>query len=361
MSSFSSILSSIGSKPTPQNGSSSAPRPSQPGQQPRQPNEPTNGARLTPNNAVAGVKRRSEEPETSSRPKIAKTGQIGLADRPKAVPLSNRFQLSSNTGASPRPAVAPARASNSTPSRPGVSGSIQRPAAKPTASATPTPPSTANGAPSGKRGFASIMEKAKAAQEAAKAAGPALIKHKPVEKMTKRERLRMIEEQKTQEKAAKSGKPIPAERSRSGTPVAGKAVLPKKTAEPLSYKGTMKKAPAEPLSYKGTMRAVAPGHAKKVKEKKKGEAQDKYGGYASWSDLDDAEDEEEEEGYGSEGSSDMDAGFDDMQAEELMSARVAHKEDLEAAAEEARLKKEKEDRKRRLQELSKSAAGRKKY
>ncbi|KAK3722169.1 hypothetical protein LTR37_002602 [Vermiconidia calcicola] len=360
MSSFSSILSSIGSKPTPQNASSSASRPSQPGQQPRQPNEPTNGARLTPNNAVAGVKRRSEEPETSSRPKIAKTGQDGVADRPKAVPTSNRFQLSSKAGAPPKPAGAPARASNSIPSKFGGSSGIQRPAAKatPTASATPTPPSTANGAPSGKRGFASIMEKAKAAQEAAKAAGPALIKHKPVEKMTKRERLRMIEEQKAHDKAAKSGKPIPAERSRSGTPVAGKAALPKKAAEPLSYKGTMKKAPAEPLSYKGTMRAVEPGHAKKVKEKKKGEAQDKYGGYASWSDLDDAEDEEEEE-YDSE--SDMDAGFDDMQAEELMSARVAHKEDLEAAAEEARLKKEKEDRKRRLQELSKSAAGRKKY
>lgn len=236
-----------------------------------------------------------------------------------------------------------------------TSSSLQKPVQK--AISTPAPPSTANGPPPQKRGFASIMEKAKAAQEAAKASGPSGIKHKPVEKMTKRERLRMAEEAKAQQKAAKSGKVVHADRSRSGTPVVGKAGSPRK-GQDTAFQGTMKKR-AEPLAYRGTMKAAGLVTAKD-KEKKKGMAQDKYGGYASWSDLSDAE-EEEEEGYDSEGLSDMEGGFDDVEEEEMMALRAARKEDQEAIAEEERHRREKLERKRRLEALSKSAAARKKY
>ena len=196
------------------------------------------------------------------------------------------------------------------------------------------------------------MERAKAAQEDAKAKASAGIKHKPMEKMSRKERLRMMEEAKAEHKSVKRRKQNYSDRSRSGTPVTTKAG-PTET----SFKGAMKKK-AEPLAYRGTMRAVGPGEAKE-KQKTKGQAQDKYGGYADWSDLDDMEDEEE--GYGSDGSSDMDAGWDDVEEEESRALRVARKEDQEALEEEERLRRDKMQRKKRLEELSRSAAGKKRY
>ena len=202
------------------------------------------------------------------------------------------------------------------------------------------------------------MEKAKAAQEAAKAAGPSGIKHKPAERLTKRERLRLTEEAKAQQKAGKNGRMAQADRSRSGTPVTASKPGLQKKAQETNYQGTMKKR-AEPLAYKGTMRA-ADAKAAKESQKKKGMAQDKYGGYASWSDLDDAEDEEEE-GYDSEASSDMEGGFDDIEKEDRVAARAAWQEDKEALEEEERHRREKLERKRKLEELSRSAAARRRY
>ena len=208
------------------------------------------------------------------------------------------------------------------------------------------------------------MAKAQAAQEAAKAAGPSTIKHKPVDKLSRRERARMLEEQKAQGKAvAKGGKAAAVgpqgDSSRSGTPLAPGQ---KKKAPELSYKGTMKKPTTverEPLTYKGTMRRPDPAAARE-KEKQKRLKDDKYSGYVSWSDLDDAEDDEPVD-YESDVSSDMEGGFDDMEREEMSALRAAKKEDQEALEEEDRLKREKLERKRKLQQLSKTAAARKKY
>jgi len=204
------------------------------------------------------------------------------------------------------------------------------------------------------------LEKAKAAQEAAKASNAAGgITHKAVERLTKKDKLRLREEAVVQQrKAGKAGKTGQLDRSRSGTPIGatGKTGVPQKTAAPeTSYKGTMKKL-AEPLAFKGTMR---PAGSVPKPVPKKGMAQDKYGGYASWSDLDDAEDEEE--GYYDSDSDDMEAGLDDVEAEENAALRLARKEDQEALEEEERLKKEKLERKRKLQALSQNAAAKKKF
>lgn len=202
------------------------------------------------------------------------------------------------------------------------------------------------------------MEKAKAAQEAAKAAGSSTIKHKPVERMSKRERARQAEEAAKQQKAGgKAAKLAVHDRSRSGTPVDAKGAF--KKAPELAYKGTMKKSvEKQEFTYKGTMRKAEPG-APKVKTAAAKAREGKYNGYVSWSDLDEAEDDEDEEGYDSE--SDMDAGFDDMESEERRALATAKKEDQEALAEEERHKHEKLERKRKLQALSKSAAARKKF
>jgi hypothetical protein len=183
------------------------------------------------------------------------------------------------------------------------------------------------------------------------------IKHKPVERMSLAEKRRLREEQLAQKKAGKKGQASLSDRSRSGTPNGPGKPAAKKQTQELSYKGTMKK-PAEPLNYKGTMRAAGSGPKPAAK---KGMPQDKYGGYASWSDLDEVEDEEEEDGYESEGSDDMEAGFDDVETEESAALRAARKEDQEALEEEARLKREKLERQRKLQALIKNAASKKKY
>lgn len=351
--SFSSLLSSLGDKPqAPKPSSSAVPKASTSTPPNGIPNGGTDRFKLTANNAAAGVKRRSEEVDSAPKHKIIKTEQNGLPTRPAAP--SSRFQLSTKPNSAGKPSPAPQRpgamATSSSPQK-----AVIRQAPRPTATGMPTPPGTAAGSAMPKKGFAAMLEKAKAAEAAAKAANTGGIKHKAVEKLSKRDRERMREEALAQQKTLKKGPLGHPDRSRSGTPNGtGKSSMQSKAQEP-SYKGTMKKQPPEPLAYRGTMRKAGSGPKP---EPKKGMAQDKYGGYASWSDLDDAE-EEEEDPYDSE--DDMEGGFDDVEAEESAALRAARKEDQEALAEEERLKREKLERKRRLQALSKNAAAKKKF
>ena len=187
--------------------------------------------------------------------------------------------------------------------------------------------------------------------------------------MSRRDRLRAAEEARSEAKAKGKGG-MRADRSRSSTPVGGGRPAPKKiTAVAESgYKGTMKNAaPAasQQPTYKGTMRAAGAGPATSQK-KKPGARQDDY---VDWDDMDDDPEDyggdegaEDEDGYGSEGSSDMEGGFDDVEQEESTSRRLAQREDQEAIAEEDRLKREKEERRKRLANLnSKAAAERRRY
>lgn len=64
--------------------------------------------------------------------------------------------------------------------------------------------------------------------------------------------------------------------------------------------------------------------------------------------------EESEEDYESDASSDMEAGIDDVDEEEERALRFAKKEDQLALAEENRLKREKEEKRRKLAALAKN-------
>ncbi|KAK1072078.1 hypothetical protein LTR12_001463 [Friedmanniomyces endolithicus] len=362
MTSFSSLLSSLGDKgqapvPSPRNGPTTTTA-----TQPR-PNDAVDRFKLTASNVVAGVKRRSAEPEATVKQKIIKTEHNSIPSR-LAAP-SNRFQLTAKPAASrTAPAAGQRPATASEPSTKPVWHSPKQPARAVGASNFPTPPSTGDGAPAKKKGFASILERAKAAQAAAAASSAGGIKHKAVEKLTQKERLRIREEAVAQHKARRRAVRT-GERSWSGMPGTGNGAIggvKKVPAPETMYKGTMKKAAADPLAWKGTMKAA--GSVPKPTPKK-GLPQDRYGGYASWSDLDDAEEEEgegeREEEYGDESEDDMEGGFDDLEAEESAALAAAKKEDQAALAEEERHKREKLERKGKLMELSKSAAARKKY
>ncbi|KAG9613782.1 hypothetical protein KCV04_g16713, partial [Aureobasidium melanogenum] len=73
--------------------------------------------------------------------------------------------------------------------------------------------------------------------------------------------------------------------------------------------------------------------------------------YASYSDEEEEEEDDElEDDY--ESGSDMEAGVDEMYEEEEASARIARREDALALAEENELKRQKLERKRKLEELA---------
>lgn len=368
MQSFQSLLSSIGG------GQPKAPQPKTPGASNTVSGTPgrtpgstrqeitSPGVRLNPNNMVAGAKRKLDDQSGSSQPKTVRTEV--------KVPMRPSLQSGVKSGENPSPSATESSTAYRGTARPSGSPQLKRPvpklaAARPVPAVTSSPVPAADSTSKPKRGFAAIMEKAKAAEEAAKAAGSSMIKHRPVEKMSKRDRERA--QQAAAATAAngkagvKGGRAVHlADRSRSGTPNDAKAVLQKKTPE-TAYKGTMKK-PAKPASdfvYKGTMKNSAPGQQGVKPAVRKGEAQDKYGGYASWSDLSGAEDEEDD--YDSDGSSMMEAGLDDVEAEETMALRAAKREDQEAQEEEERLRREKNERRKKLLALNKSAAAKRKY
>lgn len=225
----------------------------------------------------------------------------------------------------------------------------------PTASATTTlkpatgissAPTTPSAAP--KTGYLATLERAKAAQEAAKQAGQ--IKHKAVEKLTKKDRQKMLAEAAASQKGkgtAARGPGGTKVRSKSADPVDSKAGPAKKERKPvdLGYKGTMRAGPA-PLAYSGTMRPSGSAVSRKPQP---GSSKDRYR-YASYSDEED--DMEDEEDYESE--SDMEAGMDDVDREEEEALRAARREDAEALREENELKRAKLEKKRKLDLLAAS-------
>lgn len=344
---FSSILSSIGRKPQPpqhalaRQASNSTPSTLS------KASTHSDAKTSAPKQASAGVKRKSEELEVDGSSKVARLEESKPHKDAAAAVTSSRFQLSTK----PVGAQQLSRGSVRSTSNHVLPSDLKRAAPKPAVPPSGAVPK-ANGPAPVKRSFASIMEKAKAAEEAARAAGSSTIKHKAAEKLTKRDRRRKMEEAKAEQKAHK----------REGLPHEGHGKNGRSQPrspneeEELSVKVPVRKGP-QPLSYKGTMR---PGGASDASNKKrKGQPEGKYGGYVSWSDMDDAEDEEDD--YESEGSSAMEGGFDDLEREELMSARTARKEDQQHLEEEERHRLEKLERKRKLTELSQAAKAKKRY
>jgi hypothetical protein len=204
------------------------------------------------------------------------------------------------------------------------------------------------------------LQRAKLNAEAAKQAGQ--IKHKPVEKLTKKDRLRMIEEA----RAAAKGKPVTNKDAKTGSKSMGRSaepsvdpktgVLSKDKRKPVevAYKGTMRaNAPAAP-AYRGTMGGSGGASARKSTPKASASSRSGYGAgprYATYSDEEEDDDEEDElDEYDS--GSDMEAGVDEMYDEEESSARIAKREDALALAEENELKRQKLERKRKLEELA---------
>ena len=232
----------------------------------------------------------------------------------------------------------------------------------------PTPPPTSDPQKAPKKGsFAEIMARGKAAQSTLGQVGK--IQHKKIEKLPSKREREAISAQKgksiqkgldpnskfrgTAQAQIRDGK--------NGVKASIKVGNGKASTEP---EKKIKKAATATTGYAGTARP-RPGASKSTSRPSAGSSsrdRDKfrYKGssrqdrYLS-EDEEDEEMEEEEDFYSDE--SDMEAAAFEVDEEEEMAARIARKEDAEALAEENRLKKEKLERKRKMEAMAKKAPG----
>ncbi|KAI4842992.1 hypothetical protein E4T45_08814, partial [Aureobasidium sp. EXF-8846] len=238
MSLLNSILSSI-------NGDQPAPPRSQPLPSTARSNPPSRNS--TPHQVPP--KRKADDTATDLKPKIART-DTNTSRFEQNASLAPPPSRSTTSSPAQRPAIPPPKAA--IPYRgSGPSAKSQPPLTKPAPSQSaplrPSPASTtlAVAPASAKGGYLAVLERAKQNAEATKLAGQ--IKHKPVEKLTKKDRQRLVEEA----RAAQKGKPLPSKDAKSGLKARGKS------AEPLVDPKTGasikdRKKPVE-LAYKGTM------------------------------------------------------------------------------------------------------------
>ncbi|KAJ4372372.1 hypothetical protein N0V83_004146 [Neocucurbitaria cava] len=326
-----------------------------------------NGASQTPQ-----LKRKASGPVESSQVKI----QRKEGDRPVA--QTNGVIRSSSTPAAARPnpppatstvpyrgtaAPASAKPANLVARKPVPSSAAPSVAPKPAASvAKPAPAATSSSAASStapKKGYLALLQKAKEKDTTKPLAPP--LKHEPTKILSRKERLALKAEASAGAKGKKLGAGLP---SKHPDPKVDPSKDKRKPTE-VGYQGTARpaKKPVE-IGYRGTARpasAPAPSSRDGVSagKAKAQPAKGRYDGYADWDDLDDMD--EEENDYASDASSDMEGGVWDVEEEEQMALKVAKKEDAEALAEEMRLKREKEERKRKLSAMSKAAAAKRRY
>ncbi|KAH6854527.1 hypothetical protein B0I37DRAFT_362227 [Chaetomium sp. MPI-CAGE-AT-0009] len=357
--------------------------------------------------STALPKRKAEDDIRPTGAKVARVDSLsersskpnGNSPRPSPRPADRAPSGSSDKPISkPRPAL-DKRTLNDKPSAPQVrAGSAgTRPAngSKPLPSRpAPNRPSPTDSGPPKKRSYAEIMARAKANSEHRESLGK--IQHKTVERnMTMKERKEMKVEDakkaKTGTRKPMTGRTGPASASfRDATKISGArnsvpsgSTNPKKAA-PVEEK-KVKKAALATTGYTGTARprpgsstATKSGATSRPSSEGRPRERSRYGGPLSSSrgrreedeEMDDfiVDDEDEDEGpyntarqyrYDSyDEESDMEAGISDIEDEEQLADRQARREDLEQEALEKRLKREKEERRRRFLEATKSKAGR---
>lgn len=194
------------------------------------------------------------------------------------------------------------------------------------------------------------------------------IQHKPIERLSQRERVDERRAQKAGSAKLSAGKPSsgvkaqPLDRNNKnrGTGVG------RPTAKPMEPEKKVKKAALATTGYTGTARPVPGkssssggsrlgGSASRERERvRPGQSHRRDEYLATDDEEDDMEEDEEAEDYYSDASSDMEAATFEVDEEEERAARIARKEDAAALAEENRLKREKEEKRKRLAAMARS-------
>lgn len=282
-------------------------------------------------------------------------------DLPKPAEKIQRTNSNTQPANSSHPIAQPAR--TSTVSSSMAKMNLARKPSIPSPTATfkngqPTPPPTTDPAapakPPKKGSFAEIMARGKQAQASLGQVGK--IQHKKIEKApSKRERedMKNLKAQRIQKNLGPNGKFKSAVSS-----IPGRSGEREKTKTAPVQEKKPKKAAVATTGYTGTARPK-PGSANSLSKPSASSSSryervpDRYRDDRRPSKRYDSEDEDELD-YDSDASSDMEATGFEVDDEEERAARIARKEDAEALAEENRLKREKEEKKRRLAAMAKS-------
>ena len=345
-----------------------------------------NGISPADGGASFGQKRKAEEPLSSTCPKIARRDPPASAFTHHKASTNNLTPKSSIV----RPPInnLPPKATalrlpvnnpppNNPIARPPVTtASMQhRGIIRPT-NASPIPATITAKAPPKKGSYAEILARAKAAQTTSAHVG--VIKHKPKETLSKKERLALQAEasgksktsSKTREVAVNGRRNTPDSKGSSPAPSAipnrnrdNTLSKPKKPTE-VGYKGTARPLPE--TSYKGTMSrssttmptsrtkstndSTFPRSRSTSATRPISRGKSRYA--ADDNDVDDEDEDEDEDGeepdeYESD-LSDMEAGAFDVEEEEQISSKVARREDDEEARKELELKNRKDEMRRKL-------------
>ncbi|KAE9980184.1 hypothetical protein EG328_000417 [Venturia inaequalis] len=227
---------------------------------------------------------------------------------------------------------------------------------KPVPVKAPTAPAPA-ATPLKKNSYKEIMARGK--QNVTTIPSLGVIKHKQTEKLSKKEREKLAQEaaEKAKANAVRDKKLGVGKRPGSSEPAIGKPgeqAKEKRKGPDLGYTGTArpKAISAEPPQYRGTMGLPRPGQVRRPQSAAQKQSASRYPRYAEYSDEE--LDDEQEEDYESD-LSDMEAGIDDVEAEEEEALREAKKADAAEKALENKLKREKLERKNKLTALAAQA------
>jgi hypothetical protein len=267
----------------------------------------------------AGVKRKADDTTSIStqrpvKPATTYQGTVGVR-KPVAPPPNVSKPVADKA---PIPRIETDKLPKTAPSKPSPVS----------ATASPKPPPT-------KGSFAELMARAKAQNSQQKIGVVTHQKAAPKEKLSKRAEQKKAEEDKARQTKSGNGGARRPDPRRSASPVKN-GVKDGRVSKPVPKSG-----------YKGTM-GLSNGRDRPRQPK-----QSRYDSYLG-TDEEDNSDLEEEDGYDEDGyeSSDMEGGFDDLEQEETRALREAKVDDARELALENQLRREKEERRKRLMGLA---------
>lgn len=196
--------------------------------------------------------------------------------------------------------------------------------------------------------YLALMAEAKAAQEQRAKSEVGIIKHQATSKV----RVSKSERRK-QEEGEKSMRVKLGKQPQHNSKVEKNARIGPKQRPESSYKGTAKPAPLM-SSYKGTAGLPSQHRPSSADARHKaGQKPSRYDEYLGTDEEDEEGDVREMgDGYDSEASSDMEADAFDVEEEESRALREARADDARELALENKLKREKEERRRKLEVLA---------
>jgi hypothetical protein len=246
----------------------------------------------------------------------------------------------------------PGNASIASKSRPAATSTSVKPTNGNTATATQKPPQISSKPPP-KGSYADLMMKAKELQTKAPTQ-VGMFKHQPVpkEKLSKAERKRRAMEAQAKEKDPRLAKKPGTVSGGAGIRSGDGKLARKREHEELAYKGTARpsQTPTTPtqLEYRGTAGLPSRRGSREPKAQSRASKRARVNEYLGTDEEDEGDDYED---YYS-ASSDMEAGYDDVEEEEMAALKAARKEDEEELRAELAAKQAKLERQKKLTALA---------